>query len=44
MVLQSLEGLLDREACRAFQCDISWKVACELGLIDEAFHPTVLVL
>jgi IS5 family transposase len=44
MVLQSLEGLSDREACRALQCDISWKVACGLGLTDEAFHPTVLVL
>jgi transposase len=44
MVLQSLEGLSDREACRALQCDISWKVACGLGLTDEAFHPTVFVL
>jgi hypothetical protein len=44
MVLQSLEGLSDREACRALQTDIAWKVACGLALDAEAFHPTVLVL
>ena len=44
MVLQALEGLSDREACRQLETNISWKVACGLGIADEAFHPTVLVL
>jgi IS5 family transposase len=44
MVLQSLEGLSDRDACRALQTDIAWKVAAGLALDAEAFHPTVLVL
>jgi hypothetical protein len=44
MVRQPLKRLSDREACRALQCDIAWKVAYGLGLTDEAFHPTVLVL
>jgi IS5 family transposase len=44
MVLQSLEGLSDRDACRALQTDIAWKVAAGLALDEEAFHPTVLVL
>jgi Transposase domain (DUF772) len=42
MVLQALEGPLDREACRALQTDIAWKAAAGLALTDEAFHPTVL--
>ena len=44
MVLQALEGLSDREACRALQTNIAWKAACGLSLTDEAFHPTVLTL
>jgi IS5 family transposase len=44
MVLQSLEGRSDREACRALQTDIAWKAATGLALTDEAFHPTVLTL
>jgi transposase len=44
MVLQSREGLSDREACRALQTDIAWKVAAGLALDDETFHPTMLVL
>ena len=44
MVLQSLEGRSDREACRALQTDIAWKAAAGLALTDEAFHPTVLTL
>lgn len=44
MVLQSLEGLSDRDACQALQRDIAWKVATGLALDAEAFHPTVLVL
>jgi IS5 family transposase len=44
MVLQALEGLSDRDACRQLRNSISWKVACGLPLDDEGFHPTVLVL
>ena len=44
MVLQALEGLSDKDACRQLETNISWKVACGLGIGDEAFHPTVLVL
>lgn len=44
MVLQALEGLSDREACRALRTNIAWKVAAGLSLTDEGFHPTVLVL
>src|SRR5215211_6265362 len=43
MVLQALEGLSDREAISALRRDIAWKMACELRLDDEGFHPTVLV-
>src|SRR5919106_1128133 len=32
MVLQSLEGRSDREACRALQTDIAWKAAAALAL------------
>lgn len=42
MVLQSLEGLSDRDAARALKDRISWKVACGLALDDEGFHPSVL--
>jgi IS5 family transposase len=44
MVLQSLEGLSDREASQALTTDIRWKVACGMALDDEGFHPTVLTL
>ena len=44
MVLQSLEGLSDREAVRALETNIAWKAAAGLALTDEAFHSTVLVL
>ena len=44
MVLQSLEGLSDREAAQALRTDIRWKVAAGLALDDEGFHPTVLTL
>jgi IS5 family transposase len=43
MVLQSLEGLSDRDACRALKTNITWKVAAGLPLDDEGIHPTVLV-
>ncbi len=44
MVLQALEGLSDREACRRLQTDVAWKAAAGLALTDGAFHPTVLTL
>ena len=42
MVLQSLEGLSDRDAARALRDRISWKVACGLALDDGGFHHSVL--
>ena len=42
MVLQSLEGLSDREATRALVDRISWKVACGLALDDQGFDYSVL--
>lgn len=44
MVLQSLEGLSDRDAIDALRTDLKWKVACGVSLTDEGFHPTVLTL
>jgi IS5 family transposase len=44
MVLQSLEGLSDREAVDALRTDLKWKVAAGVALDDEGFHPTVLTL
>jgi IS5 family transposase len=44
MVLQSLEGLSDRDAIQALRRDIAWKVAAGRALTDEGFHPTVLTL
>ena len=43
-MLQSLEGLSDREALQALRTDLRWKVAAGLTLDDEGFHPTVLTL
>ncbi len=34
MVLQSLEGLSDRDAAETLRCDIRWKVAAGLPLDD----------
>jgi len=42
MVLQSLEGLSDRDAIRALRTRIDWKVACGLALDDPGFDFTVL--
>jgi len=42
MVLQSLEGLSDRDAARGLTDRISWKVACGLSLDDEGFDYSVL--
>ena len=44
MLLQSLEGLSDRDAITALRTDLRWKVAAGLALGDEGFHPTVLTL
>ena len=44
MVLQSLEGLSDRDAVRQLRTNIAWKVACGLALDDPGFHDTVLTL
>ena len=44
MVLQALEGVSDREACRRLQTDVAWKAAAGLALTDAAFHHTVLTL
>lgn len=42
MVLQSLEGLSDRDAARGLRDRISWKVAAGLALDDGGFDFTVL--
>jgi len=42
LVLQSLEGLSDREATQAVATDLRWKVACGLAITDAGFHPTTL--
>ena len=44
MVLQSLEGLSDRDAAAQLRTNIAWKVATGLSLADPGFHPTVLTL
>jgi IS5 family transposase len=42
MVLQSLEGLSDRDAAKALRDRISWKVATGLALDDTGFDYSVL--
>ena len=42
LVLQSLEGLSDRDAIQALATDLRWKVACGLSITDPGFHPTTL--
>jgi hypothetical protein len=44
LVLQSLEGLSDRDALQALATDLRWKVAAGLAITDPGFHPTVLTL
>ena len=44
MVLQSLEGLSDRDALDELRMNIAWKVAAGRPLDDPGFHPTVLTL
>ncbi len=42
VVLQSLHGLSDFETVQALRCDLRWKAACGLGLLDTAFDPSLL--
>jgi Transposase domain (DUF772) len=42
MVLQSLEGLSDRDAAMALRTNIGWKVAAGLALDDGGIHYSVL--
>jgi hypothetical protein len=43
MTLRALQGLSDRECVEAVRCDLRWKVACGLWLLDEGFDPSSLV-
>jgi Transposase DDE domain/Transposase domain (DUF772) len=43
MVLQSFEGLSDREACDRLECDLRWQAAAGVDVGAAAFHPTALV-
>ncbi|MEJ1180424.1 MULTISPECIES: transposase [unclassified Pseudarthrobacter] len=42
LVLQTLQGLSDRETAEALTYDLRWKVACGHGLTDAAFHPSMV--
>jgi hypothetical protein len=42
VVLQALHGLPDYDAAQALRCDLRWKAACGLGLLDAGFHPSLL--
>jgi hypothetical protein len=42
VVLQALYGLPDYDAAQAVRCDLRWKAACGLGLLDAGFHPSLL--
>ena len=42
MVLQSLEGLSDRDAANALRTNIAWKIATGLALDDAGIHYSVL--
>jgi IS5 family transposase len=43
MLLQSFEGLSDREACDRLGVDLRWQAAAGLDVGAAAFHPTALV-
>jgi hypothetical protein len=43
LTLQALHELSDRECAEAVRCDLRWKVACGLSLLDEGFNPSSLV-
>jgi Transposase DDE domain/Transposase domain (DUF772) len=42
MLLQSFEGLSDREACDRLECDLRWQAAAGVEVGAAAFHPTAL--
>lgn len=42
LLLQSLEGTSDRETLERVRCDLRWKVALGLSLVEEGFHPSLL--
>jgi hypothetical protein len=42
-VLQVLENLSDPEAVAALRCDLRWKAACGLGLLDPGFDPSLFI-
>ena len=43
MLLQSFEGLSDREATERLEVDLRWQAAAGLDVGAESFHPTALV-
>ena len=42
IVLQTLQGLSDREAADAVTFDLRWKAACGVAVDAESFHPSTL--
>jgi Transposase domain (DUF772) len=42
VVLQALQGLPDFGTVQELRCDLRWKAACRLGLLDTAFDPSLL--
>jgi IS5 family transposase len=42
VVLQALHGLSDFETVQQLRCDLRWKAACGLGLLDTGFDPSLL--
>ena len=42
VVLQSLHGLSDFDTVAELRCDLRWKAACGLGLLDTGFDPSLL--
>jgi hypothetical protein len=42
VVLQALHGLPDFETVQELRCDLRWKAACGLGLLDTGFDPSLL--
>ncbi|MFD7170004.1 IS1182 family transposase [Streptomyces violascens] len=42
VVLQVLNGLSDAEAVQELRCDLRWKAACGLGLLDSGFDSSLL--
>jgi IS5 family transposase len=42
-MLQVLENLSDPEAVAALRCDLRWKAACGLGLLDPGFDPSLFI-